>query len=345
MYLITVNTGSSSVKIGLFDYKTLKEIDHVHIEKVSSYDRALETALRLLEIEDKKFVKVVAHRVVHGGKHFHDTTLITKSVERKIDELKELAPLHNPINLKGIEAAKKIFKCPHFAVFDTAFYQPLPLKAKLYGLPYQYYEKDDIQRYGFHGINHKYVYYEACSQLDQTGLTGITCHLGNGCSITLTEKGKPRDTSMGFTPLEGLIMGTRSGDIDPAIIFYLKSRYGRLNIERMLQERSGLLGLSGVSSHMREIFLAAKNKKNQQARTAIDTFCYHAAKYIATYAGLVPKLDFIAFTGGIGERAGYVRRKILNNLPGVKYDHLLVINANEAYQMALEAKEKLNKAN
>lgn len=344
MYILTVNAGSSSIKLGLHDYKTLNEINHVHIEKLTDYEKAFSTALKLLNIEDKSEIRIVGHRVVHGGTDFKEATLITKPIEKKIEELAHLAPLHNPVNLKAIQIAKKLFRCPHFAVFDTAFFSTLPLKTKVYGIPYNYYEKDKIQKYGFHGTNHKYVYYEACNQINQSNASGIVCHLGNGCSISIIHKGKPLDTSMGFTPLEGLIMGTRAGSIDPSIIFYLQKKYGRLNVKNMLENKSGLLGLSGVSNHMREIYLSAKNDKNPQAKLAIDTFCYSVAKYIGFYSQLVENLDFIAFTGGIGERAGYVRNKSISMLPGLFCENILVVPANESYQIALESKDKLAKA-
>lgn len=344
MYILTVNAGSSSLKVGLHDYKTLNEINHVHIEKLNDYEKAFATALKLLNIEDKSEIRIVGHRVVHGGTDLIEATLITKPVEKQIANLTHLAPLHNPLNLKAILAAKKIFKCPHFAIFDTAFFSTLPTKSKIYGIPYAYYEKDKIQKYGFHGTNHKYVYYESCNRIQKSGANGIICHLGNGCSISIVQKGKPLDTSMGFTPLDGLIMGTRSGAIDPSIIFHLQKKYGRLNVKNLLENKSGLLGLSGVSNHMRDIYLAAKNDKNPQARIAIDTFCYSVAKYIGFYSQLVEDLDFIAFTGGIGERAGYVRNKAIKMLPGLFCENILVVPANESYQIALESKDKLAKA-
>lgn len=342
MYLLTVNAGSSSVKVGLFEYETLKEIAKVHIDRVRSYEKALRQALDNLEISDLKEIKLVAHRVVHGGERYTETTLITKHLENKIKDLSTLAPLHNPVNLKGIKAAKKIFKCPHFAVFDTAFHQTIPKKAHIYGLPIKYYRNDGVRKYGFHGTSHKYMYNEALKQLKKRKASGITCHIGNGVSVTCINKGEVIDTSMGFTPLEGCIMGTRSGSIDPEILFYLKSRYGRLNLQKLIQEKSGLLGLSEHSSDMRDVYKKVKSGV-QKAKLALEVYNYSIAKYVGMYFSMLPELDFIAFSGGIGQNANYVRKGILKNLPAIKKPKIIVVEANEAYQMALESKEKLEK--
>jgi len=341
-YLVTINTGSSSVKMSLFDYKKLKEIARTKIDRVTSYDKAIRKGIENLKIEDIKNVKVVTHRVVHGGDKYVETTLITKYVEAHIKKLSKIAPLHNPVNLKGIKAAKKIFKCAHFAVFDTAFHQTIPKKAHIYGIPLRYYKDDGIRKYGFHGTNHKYMYNQALQLLGKKKASGITCHIGNGVSVTAIEKGKVIDTSMGFTPLEGTIMGTRSGSIDPEIIFYLESRYGRLDVRRLLQTRSGLLGLSEYSPDMRDVYKKAKSGV-KKAQLAIDVYSYSISKYVGMYYTMLKKLDFIAFSGGIGENAGYIRKAILKNLPQIKKPKKLIIPANEAYQMALETKEKLEK--
>jgi acetate kinase len=340
MYILTINTGSSSVKIDLFDYKTLTKIASTHIDRVKSYDRAFKQAIQNLNLDNLKDLKVVTHRVVHGGERYTDTMLITKNLEKALHKLSPLAPLHNPVNLKGIKAAKKIFHCPHFAVFDTAFHQTIPKKAHIYGLPMKYYRNDSVRKYGFHGISHKYMYNQALKELGKRKASGITCHIGNGVSVTAIQKGEVIDTSMGFTPLEGCIMGTRSGNIDPEILTYLKSRYGRLDTQKLIQEKSGLLGLSEFSSDMRDIYTKAKAGV-KKAQLVLDVYNYSIAKYVGMYFAMLPELDFIAFSGGIGQNAKYVRKGILDNLPAIKRPKIIVIEANEAYQMALETKEKL----
>ncbi len=346
MYIISLNTGSSSIKLSIFETKKLTLIDTVQLENVTNFEKSLQKTLGNLKEVDLSKVTAVAHRFVHGGEEFKQTTLITPKIIAKLEKLKHLAPLHNPNNLKGIIVAKKLIKAPHFAVFDTSFHQTLKPKAYLYGIPYKYYVDKKIRKYGFHGINHKYVYETACEQLGlaKNQANGIVCHLGNGCSVSAISNGRSVDTSMGFTPLEGLIMGTRSGNIDPAIIFFLKREYPRLDVEKMLLEKSGILGLSQLSNHMRTVYLAAK-KGHKVAQMAIDTFCYRVSHYLGFYANLLENVDFIAFTGGMGEQAGYIRKKVLNNLPGLKIDQskILVITANEALEMAKEVKSCLSK--
>lgn len=340
MYILTINTGSSSVKVDLFHYSNLKHAASTQIDRVTSYDKAFKQAIENLKLDNIKDIKVVTHRVVHGGDRYTDTMLITTNLEKALHKLSPLAPLHNPVNLKGIKAAKKIFHCPHFAVFDTAFHKTIPQKAHIYGLPIKYYRNDGIRKYGFHGISHKYMYNNALKELGKRKASGITCHIGNGVSVTAIEKGEVIDTSMGFTPLEGCIMGTRSGSIDPAILSYLKSRYGRLDTNKLIQEKSGLLGLSELSSDMRDIYAKAKSGV-KKAQLVLDIYNYSIAKYIGMYFAMLPELDFIAFSGGIGQNADYVRKGILQNLPAIKRPKIIVIEANEAYQMALETKEKL----
>lgn len=341
MYLLTINAGSSSIKVDLFRYKSLKHVQNIKIDRVKNHEKALKQAIEKLQLEDIKQILVVAHRVVHGGEKYTEPTVITKYTEKGIESHAPLAPLHNPINLKVIRIAKKLFHCPHFAVFDTSFHSTIPEKAYLYGLPYKYYQKDGVRKYGFHGTNHKYMYEQTLKRSTKKKLNVITCHLGNGVSVTAIKQGKVIDTSMGFTPLEGAIMGTRSGSIDPAIPFYLKKRYGRLDTEKMLQEKSGLLGLSEISSDMRDIHEKAK-QKNQKALRTIEAYSYSIAKYIAMYVTLLGKVDYIVFSGGIGENAGYIRRKIMSNLKSLpKSVKPIVIEANEAYQMAKEVKDKL----
>jgi acetate kinase len=342
MYLLSINFGSSSIKVDIFNYKNLKLINSVNLSKQKNHEKSFETAIKLLNIKDNKQIKAVAHRVVHGGDKYKEATLITPKIEIEIEKLSELAPLHNPINLLGIKQAKKMFKCPHFAIFDTAFHQTIPSKAYTYAIPRKYIEQSKIRKYGFHGTNHKFAYSESCKLLNKKSASGIICHLGSGCSISAIKDGKVIDTSMGFTPLEGLVMGTRSGNVDPSIIFHLQRKYPKLNVEKLLLEKSGLLGLAENQGHMRKIFVAAKNGY-KEAQNAIKVFCYRASQYVGFYALLLPQVDFITFTGGIGENANYIRRQILKNLPSLSLPNIFVIKANEALQMAKEVKEKLAK--
>lgn len=273
-------------------------------------------------------IRAVGHRVVHGGEAFTGSVLITDEVIKTIEEYCDLAPLHNPPNLAGIQAAEDILPgVPQVAYFDTAFHATMPKKAYIYALPYEIYEKYRVRRYGFHGTSHHYVSRRAAELLgiDKRSLNAITCHLGNGCSIAAVRRGQSIDTSMGLTPLEGLVMGTRSGDIDPAIIFYLagKEEFGSLDdINQMLNKKSGLLGLSGLSNDLRTLLDAAK-EGNERARLAIDVFAYRIRKYIGAYAAILPDLHAIIFTGGIGENAFTLRTRMLKGLEanlGVKID-------------------------
>jgi len=340
MYVLSINTGSSSVKMDLFNYSDLKHLANSEIDRVKNMDKAFKKSLEKLKIENLKDIKVVCHRVVHGGERYFEPTLITKRVEEAIDELSVLAPLHNPLNLKGIKAAKKLFKCPHFAVFDTGFHQTIPKKAHIYGLPMKYYKNDGVRKYGFHGISHKYMYLYCLEKLGKKSSSGITCHIGNGISVAGINKGEVFDTSMGFTPNEGCLMGTRSGNIDPEILWYLKSRYGRLDIQKLIQEKSGLLGLSESSSDMRDLWAKVK-AGTQKSQLVLDIYNYSISKYVGMYFAMLPKIDFIAFSGGIGQNAAYVRQGILKNLPAIKGVKSYIVKANEALQMARDTKAKL----
>lgn len=277
-------------------------------------------------IKDKSEIAAVGHRVVHGGEKFSDSKIITPEVYQQIIECIDLAPLHNPHNIKGYEVAKEVLPdVPHVAVFDTAFHQTMPPYAYIYGLPYVLYERHHIRRYGFHGTSHRYLTYriEQISGIPRTKFKLITCHLGNGCSMAAVKFGQSVDTSMGFTPLEGLVMGTRCGDIDPAIIMHLmaKEELELHEINTLLNKHSGLYGISGVSNDMREV-IKAMEKGQERAKLAIDVFCYRLKKYIAAYAGVLGGTDFIAFTAGIGENSSLIRRKSCEGLEfmGVKID-------------------------
>jgi acetate kinase len=260
----------------------------------------------------------VGHRIVHGGERFHASTLMTEDTVRQIEALSDLAPLHNPHNLKAYYAAKKILpRVPQVAVFDTAFHQTMPAHAYIYGVPYIYYTRDKLRRYGFHGTSHRFVSYRFAQIHGDTreAYKLITCHLGNGCSICAIDRGKVVDTSMGFTPLEGLIMGSRPGDLDAGAVLYMLERaeMGHAEVDVTLNTQSGLVGISGVSRDMRDV-LAAAAKGNERAELAVSAFCYRVAKYIGSYYVAMGGADAVLFAGGIGENSAEVRARICRPL-------------------------------
>jgi acetate kinase len=297
-------------------------------EEMLDHQTALTRAIQALKeakaLGDISQIEAVGHRVVHGGERFSASVMIDDEVEKAIQQCSELAPLHNPHNLRGYLVARKVLpQVPQVAVFDTAFHQTMPTKAYLYGLPYTYYRRYRIRRYGFHSPSHRYVAFR-CREIlgkgkDEANL--ITAHLGNGCSITAIEKGKSIDTSMGFTPLEGLIMGTRCGDIDPAIILYLMSKdeLSLHDMSTLLNRFSGLYGISADSNDMREL-IAAAAKGDKQADVAIEVFCYRLRKYIGAYTAALGHVDGLVFTGGIGENAPLVREKACQGLAELGYE-------------------------
>lgn len=351
--ILVINCGSSSIKYQLFDMPEEKIIAKGMIEKIgeesssfiqtsikgrielqrqiASHEEGLNFIIEMLidgkegVISTVEDIFAVGHRVVHGGEGFTKSVLITHEVIAGIEECADLAPLHNPPNLVGIKASKMFL--PHsaqVAVFDTAFHQTIPPRAYFYAVPAELYEKHKIRRYGFHGTSHRYVAYRLASILkkDKRELNIISCHLGNGCSVTAIEKGESVDTSMGFTPLEGLVMGTRSGDIDLAIIFYLINKgYSVESLNNLLNKKSGLLGLSGISNDMRNL-MAARDKGNARAKLAIDIFCYRLRKYIGAYMAVLGKTDAIIFTGGIGENNAAIRKEGLSGMEslGIEID-------------------------
>jgi acetate kinase len=263
-------------------------------------------------------INAVGHRVVHGGERFTDSMLITSDVIAGIEACCEIAPLHNPPNLHGIHACMELMpEVPQVAVFDTAFHQTMPKTAFLYGLPYEMYVKYGLRRYGFHGTSHRYVAQKAAEMMGEhmSDLRIITCHLGNGASLTAIKYGKSVDTSMGYTPLEGLIMGTRSGEIDPAIIPFLmeKENMDAQQIDNLLNRQSGILGISGVSSDFRDLEAAANNG-DERSQLAIDIFAYKVRKYIGGYVAAMGGVDAIVFTAGLGENSPFMREKICNGL-------------------------------
>jgi len=263
-------------------------------------------------------INAVGHRVVHGGERFTDSMLITTEVIKGIEACCEIAPLHNPPNLHGIEACMELLPdVPQVAVFDTAFHQTMPKTAFLYGLPYEMYVKYGLRRYGFHGTSHRYVAQKAAEMMGEhmSDLRIITCHLGNGASLTAIKYGRSVDTSMGYTPLEGLIMGTRSGEIDPAIIPFLmeKENMDAQQIDNFLNRRSGILGISGLSSDFRDLEAAANNG-DERSQLAIDVFAYKVKKYIGGYVAAMGGVDAIVFTAGLGENSPFMREKICSGL-------------------------------
>ena len=279
-------------------------------------------------------IHAVGHRVVHGGEQFTRSALIDDTVLRGIEDCIELAPLHNPANIQGILAARAALGVgvPQVAVFDTAFHQTLPEHAFLYALPYQLYRRHRIRRYGFHGTSHRYVAYRyrTLNGIARDATNIITLHLGNGCSIAAIKNGNSLDTSMGFTPLEGLVMGTRSGDLDASIVDLIASKEGLTSqqVETLLNKQSGLLGISGLTDDMRELIAEAHEHDDRRARLAIEIFCYRARKYIGSYLAAMNGAEAIVFTGGIGENSAEIRARICDELAwlGVEVDSDL--NAN-----------------
>ncbi len=347
MKVLVINCGSSSLKYQLIDSdseavlaKGLCErigIDGRLVYQKAGLDKEITEAAMPTHKEAIKMVldalvnektgavaslseiDAVGHRVVHGGEKFASSVLIDDEVMKAIEECSDLAPLHNPANLIGINVSKELMPgLPNVAVFDTAFHQTMPEKAYMYGLPYEYYEEDKVRRYGFHGTSHSFVSKEIAQFLgmDINNSKIIVCHLGNGASISAVKNGKCIDTSMGLTPLAGLVMGTRCGDIDPAIIEFVANKHNMTLAETMnvLNKKSGVLGLSGgLSSDFRDLEEAA-NSGNKKAQIALDVFCYNVVKTVGAYVAALNGVDAIAFTAGIGENAGNVREAVVANL-------------------------------
>lgn len=316
MRILVLNAGSSSLKCDVWDMHPEQRLSHSNIERSDS-------GAELAGIEGE--FEAVGHRVVHGGDRFREPVRIDDVVEHAIEELCELAPLHNPRNLEVIRAARKRWpKVPHVAVFDTAFHHTIPPHAYIYGLPYEYLTERKVRRYGFHGISHQYVSQRAAELKGgkPEDFCFITCHLGNGCSVCAIDRGRSIDTSMGFTPLEGLIMGTRSGDLDPGAVLYLAGK--GVDLSRVLNHESGLKGLSGISNDMRDI-LAREAEGDERAKLAVDAFCYRVRKYIGAYSAILPKVDSVIFTGGIGENSPGIRGRIWPNTEVIPTNEELLI--------------------
>jgi acetate kinase len=268
-------------------------------------------------------IEAVGHRVVHGGERFQRSVRIDETVLHGMEDMIELAPLHNPHNIKGVAAARAVLgaEVPNVAVFDTAFHHTLPENAYLYAIPYQLYRRHKVRRYGFHGTSHRYVAYRwrELTLVAREATRIITLHLGNGCSACAIDQGNSVDTSMGFTPLEGLVMGTRSGDLDPAVVEFLEAKEGlsATAVDNLLNKQSGLLGISGLTNDMRDLLAEAHENDDRRARLAIDMFCYRARKYIGAYLAALGGADAIIFAGGIGENAPEVRAQICRGLEWV----------------------------
>lgn len=341
MRVLVLNAGSSSLKyqvIGVDNGGEQVEVKGT-IERIGSPGGAADHREAVREaLEQAGAVDAAGHRVVHGGEKYRDAVRIDAEVERVIEECCALAPLHNPPNLACYRAARDLLGgVPHVAVFDTAFFQSLEPHVFLYGLPLEYYERDHIRRYGFHGTSHRYVSARAAQLLGKPpeACRLITCHLGNGCSICAVRGGRAVDVSLGFTPIEGLVMGTRCGDIDPGVVFHLMRAKGmRLDeVEDLFIRRGGLLGLSGRSNDMRDLVEAAA-AGDARAQLAIDVFCYRAKKYIGAYWAVLGGADAVVFTGGIGENRAEIRRQILDGLEHLGGFEVLVIPTHEELLIA-----------
>ena len=310
MKILVINCGSSSVKYALFDAITLTQ--EGLIERVTCFETAIETIIKKSGVMD-----VVGHRVVHGGEQYHEAVIIDENVIETIESLIPLAPLHNPAALSGIRAVSTLYPAlTQVAVFDTAFHQTLPPHAFMYPLPYELYTEQKIRRYGFHGLSHQYALHATTAYLNRSPeeLNIITFHLGNGDSVCAIQKGRSIDTSMGFTPLAGLMMGTRSGDIDPEILLYLQKNQGMSSeeVDTLLNTQSGLKGICGVSD-MRDVITLA-HEGDAQAHLALEMFAYRAKHYLGAYWAILGKVDAVVFTGGIGEHSALMREKILHGL-------------------------------
>ena len=398
MKVLVLNCGSSSLKYQLIDMETENVMAKGLCERIGiegsrlkhqpegkdavifdDYQESHAVSVKMVldaltnpehgVVKSMSEINAVGHRVVHGGEYFAGSVIITDEVKEALEKCCDLAPLHNPANLIGIAACEEIMPgVPQVGVFDTAFHQTMPERAYLYALPYEYYEKYKVRRYGFHGTSHRFVSEEVCKMMDrpydQTKV--ITCHLGNGGSVCAVRNGKSIDTTMGFTPLEGLVMGTRAGDVDVAAVTYLMKKEGLSadEMDNILNKKSGVLGLSGVSSDFRDIEEAAE-AGNDRAEVALDVFAYKVAKRIGAYAAAMNGVDAIVFTAGLGENSGATRRAICDYLGwmGVHIDsynnslrgkaieisatdsriRVYVIPTNEELVIARDTKELLDK--
>ncbi len=356
MIILVLNCGSSSIKYQLFDMGEQAEVvakgiverigftdailthkpagkeKYKHTTPIMDHTTGIHLIMDALVHEEHGVIReireiaAVGHRVVQGGEKYKESVLITKEVIQDIEACEELAPLHNPANLKGIISVESLLPgIPQVAVFDTSFHQTMPPHAYMYAIPREYYEKYGIRKYGYHGTSHKYVFKRASEVLnrDTRDLKVISCHLGNGASVTAIERGRSVDTSMGFTPVDGLIMGTRTGDIDPGVLLFLadKEHLSLKGISNLINKRSGMVGISEISSDMRDLELAYY-EGNDKANLALTMYAYRVKKFIGAYATIMNGLDCVIFTGGIGENDFNIRRMICQNMEylGIDFD-------------------------
>lgn len=378
MKILVLNCGSSSVKYKLIEIKENKVLAEGGVEKIglsgafikfklpdgskkivelniTNHNGAIKSILDTLTNDTYGCIKsfdeidAVGHRVVHGGEKFNKSVLITDEVIAKIKECYGIAPLHNPVNMAGIDAISAIMpKVPQVGVFDTAFHQTMPAKAFMYALPYKYYKEDGVRRYGFHGTSHRYVAHRVCEFLnvDYKSQKIITCHIGNGGSITAVDHGASIDTSMGLTPVEGLMMGTRCGDVDPGALTYLMQKHNISadEMQSIINKKSGMLGFTDVSSDMREID-AAIAQGNERAKLGFEMYQNRVLKYIGAYAAEMGGVDIIVFTGGVGENQASLRANVCRPLEfiGVKVDEDLnaTIHGDEAVISSADSKVKV----
>ena len=378
MKILVLNCGSSSIKYKLFEMDTKEVLAQGGIEKIGLTGSFLKLTLpngekKILEkdipehtvgvefifqtltsaeygaLKSLDELDAVGHRMVHGGERFSQSVILNKEVLDAFTACNDLAPLHNPANLKGVNAVSALLpNIPQVGVFDTAFHQTMPAHAYMYAVPYELYEKYGVRRYGFHGTSHRYVSQRVCEYLGipVEGSRIITCHVGNGGSISAVKDGKCIDTTMGLTPLEGLMMGTRSGDIDGGAVTFIMEKEGlnATGISNLLNKKSGVLGISGVSSDMREV-TAAANSGNERARLALDMYFYRIKKYIGAYAAAMGGVDVILFTGGVGENQADCREAACSGLDymGVKVDHAVnnATRGEEAIISATDSKVKV----
>ncbi len=396
MKILVLNCGSSSIKYQLFNMVSSAVLSKGVADKIGmkgsgikheksdgqkvklegeiiDHKTGIEYILGLLIsenhgcIESLDEIEAVGHRIVHGGENFNKSAFLSPDVITNIENCVELAPLHNPANLKGINAITNLLpKIPQVAVFDTAFHQTMPKHAYMYAIPYSLYKKYGIRRYGFHGTSHSFISKRACEILGEDISTKkiITCHLGNGASITAIDKGKSIDTSMGLTPVEGLIMGTRTGDVDAGVLTFLmeKEEIGTQAINALVNKHSGILGISGISSDMRDVENSAWKDKNERSQLALDMYHYRIRKYIGSFSAVMGGVDIIIFAGGIGENGSETRKSICENFEylGLEFDDtrndgvrgkevliskdtskvkVIVVPTNEEYVIALDTKK------
>jgi len=332
-----INAGSSSLKFKLFDMDTEEVLDSFLIENIGEKGADFQNHHEALESIGVDFttLNVVGHRVVHGGEKFKKSTLITEEVLQSIQDITPLAPLHNPSNVEGIKVAQKAAPTtPQIAVFDTAFHSSMPKEAYLYALSFEMYEKHGVRRYGFHGTSHSYVSKESAKLLNKElhEVNLITLHLGNGASVCAVENGKSIDTSMGFTPLEGLVMGTRCGDLDPAIVLYMQRELGMsiVEVDRELNKNSGLKGLCKEND-----VRALLSRDDDKAKLAVEIMIRRIQKYIGAYMALLGRVDAIVFTGGIGENSVYIRERVMSS-EFLKSLNVFVIKTDEELEIANE---------